>query len=73
MSGIFSRLGTSSDVDTVTPVRKKLGTQVAVGLPSKSSIIQAQKKADNTISFTVTGLGKVDPNNILSSMREVST
>jgi len=47
-----------------SPISKRVGAQST--LPTKSSVIQAQKKADNTISFTVTGLGKVDPNNILN-------
>lgn len=72
MSGVFSRLGDSSDVDMESPISKRVGAQST--LPTKSSVIQAQKKADNTISFTVTGLGKVDPNNILnlSALSDVS-
>ena len=66
---MFSRLGSSQSTKQEVPSKKsQLDAQI-----TKANIVNAQVgKSDGRISFTVTGLGKIDPQHIVDSMKEVS-
>lgn len=63
--GVFSRLGNSSQA--TTPKAGGMASRV------KASLHKSDKggTGDNAMSFTVTGLGKVDPQHIVNSMKTV--
>jgi len=70
---VFYRLGSSKHSDVQKRTGRPESSEDAVASLTKANIISSQKnRGDNSISFTVTGLGKINPQHIINTYSSVS-